>query len=232
MAEPLDDLAEAQVVGPEVVAPGGDAVRLVDDEQRRLASRTASTTSGLASCSGARKTKRTVPSCSASSTSRWSPADIVELSGRPAGPVLDLGEPLDLVALQGDQRGDDHDRAVEQLAGDLVDRRLAGAGRQDGEGVRAGHDRLHGRLLAGPELLEAQDLARELADPAGADGGRGAGGVVVRRARGAWWHRPGCPRPAARPNGVPGYDFLAVGASAEAPINRSRQLRPRRRGAG
>ena len=93
-------------------------MRLVDDEQRRLGlARSASTTSGLVSCSGARNTKRTVPSRSASSAARWSPADMrrVELGG-PAGPVLDLGEPLDLVALQGDERGDDHDRAVEQLA--------------------------------------------------------------------------------------------------------------------
>ena len=32
--EPLDHRAQPQVVGPEVVAPLGDAVRLVDDEQR------------------------------------------------------------------------------------------------------------------------------------------------------------------------------------------------------
>ena len=35
MAEGVDDVAEAAVVGAEVVAPLADAVRLVDDEQRR-----------------------------------------------------------------------------------------------------------------------------------------------------------------------------------------------------
>jgi len=38
-AQRLDDLAQAQVVGPEVVSPLGDAVRLVDDEQRDNAAR-------------------------------------------------------------------------------------------------------------------------------------------------------------------------------------------------
>ena len=36
VAEPLDDVAELEVVGAEVVAPRRQAVRLVDDEQRRL----------------------------------------------------------------------------------------------------------------------------------------------------------------------------------------------------
>ena len=87
VAELLDDAAEAQVVGPEVVAPGGDAVRLVDDEQRRAAPR------------GRRRRPRAWPAArgrgrrsgpfrpaSDSSTSRWSPADRVELSwaARPA----------------------------------------------------------------------------------------------------------------------------------------------------
>ena len=35
VAELLDDAAQPQVVGAEVVAPGRDAVRLVDDEQSR-----------------------------------------------------------------------------------------------------------------------------------------------------------------------------------------------------
>jgi hypothetical protein len=36
VSELLDETAEAQVVGPEVMAPLGDAVRLVDGEQGRL----------------------------------------------------------------------------------------------------------------------------------------------------------------------------------------------------
>jgi hypothetical protein len=36
VAELLDDLAEPQVIRAEVVPPRGDAVRLVDHEQRRL----------------------------------------------------------------------------------------------------------------------------------------------------------------------------------------------------
>ena len=42
---------------------------------------------------------------------------MVELSWRRAAcVVLDLGQPLDLVALQGDERGDHDDRTVEELA--------------------------------------------------------------------------------------------------------------------
>ena len=42
MAERGDRLAEAQVVGAEVVAPLADAVRLVDDEQRDAGARRSS----------------------------------------------------------------------------------------------------------------------------------------------------------------------------------------------
>ena len=44
---------------------------------------------------------------------------------------------LDLVALQRDQRRDDDRRRRRELAGDLVDRRLARAGRHDGQRVAA-----------------------------------------------------------------------------------------------
>src|SRR3712207_7970034 len=76
-----------------------------------------------------------------------------------------------------------------QLPGDLVDGGLAGARRQHREGVAPGDDRLHRLLLAGPELLVAQQLAGGLADAAAPGGGGrpGGGGLLL-------W---GGPRPAA-----------------------------------
>lgn len=51
-AQPFGGLAQVQVVGAEVVSPGGDAVGLVHDEQRGPSSRSCSTTLSLVSCSG------------------------------------------------------------------------------------------------------------------------------------------------------------------------------------
>ena len=98
-------------------------------------------------------------------------AAVAQLLPRPAGlrrPLrgvdhhgvgrLGVGEALALVALQGDQRGDDHRRAVQQQGGHLVDRRLAGAGGQHGEHVAAVGERLHRRQLLGAQLRPAERL--------------------------------------------------------------------------
>src|SRR3954465_9377195 len=170
------------------------------------ASRTASTTSGLASCSGARKTNRTDPSPSDSSTSRWSPAERLELSwaARPTSSPSSASRstwsrcraisgqpttPRPSAGGAGDGRRGDDDRAVEERAGDLVDRRLPGAGREDREGVPSGQDRLHRPLLARAELLEAEDVPGELADAERADGGRVAGRIDLVGLTSGWRHR-------------------------------------------
>jgi hypothetical protein len=51
----------------------------------------------------------------------------------------DGAERLDLVALQGGERRDYHRRPVDELAGDLIDRRLSLSRRHHGEGVAAAH---------------------------------------------------------------------------------------------
>ena len=140
VAELLDDAAQPQVVGAEVVAPRGDAVRLVDDEQRRAWPRPrASTTSGLASCSGARKRKRTVPSPQALER-------LALVAGRQRG--VELGGAAGRAPRARSSRSTwSRCRAISgettttgpssSWPGDLVDRRLAGAGRAARRGCRA-----------------------------------------------------------------------------------------------
>ena len=127
VAQRLAHVAQPQVVGPEVVAPLRDAVRLVDDEERRAGRAQARRrVSALASCSGASRTNSRSPrgqglegrvavARGASSSSR----------SRRAAPVAGLLDRLELVALQRDERRDDDGRPVEDEARQLVDRRLA-----------------------------------------------------------------------------------------------------------
>jgi hypothetical protein len=135
-AERLGRGAQAQVVRPEVMAPLRDAVRLVDHQQRRpgdgelvehvrvreLLRRQEEELELLVGELG----ERLVAVGGADGR--------VELGGAAGGPLPQI---LDLVALEGDQRGDDHGRALDQQPGDLVDRRLPGARRHDREGVAA-----------------------------------------------------------------------------------------------
>ena len=84
----------------------------------------------------------------------------VEHDGPQAG-RLQVGE---LVVLQRDQRRDDDRRPGPQQPGQLVDRRLPAAGRQHGQHVAAGGQRLGRAQLPGTKPLEAETLARELLD--------------------------------------------------------------------
>jgi hypothetical protein len=75
------------------------------------------------------------------------------------------GHRADLVALQGDQRRDDHREPAEDQPGDLIDGGLAAAGRQHGQRVAPGDDRLGGVQLRGTQG-ETEDLGGALLDQA------------------------------------------------------------------
>ena len=172
---------DAPVVGPEVVPPVGDAVRLVDHQQARRASANSGSISsrncGLLSRSGLISSRSTA---SAASSSR----DLVPrvAVGR-VDRVRAQPEPLggrDLVAHQRQQRRDDQRRAgaalAQQRGGDEVDRRLAPAGALHAQHARAVVDEVAHRL----ELVLAEVGARpgELAQELGGavvDGGGGGG---------------------------------------------------------
>ena len=142
--------AEAQVVRPEVVAPLRDAVRLVDDHQRRARASDLLEHVGVGELLGRHEQeleavlarRRRAP------RSRSDSRDALEETAA-APPSRLVVEALDLVALEGDQRRDDERRPVEQQPGDLVDRRLAVARRHDGQRVAAVRARPR-RPRAGP----------------------------------------------------------------------------------
>ena len=178
MAELLDDRRRAagSRAGSRAPRPRRSAPRRPRTGPARRP-RTASTTSGLASCSGARNTKRTVPSPSASSTSRWSPADRVEFSwaARPARSSSSASRSTwsRCRAISGETTTTGPSSSC---AGDLVDRRLPGARGQDGEGVAPGDDGLHRLLLAGPEARRSRGRRGRT---------RGSGACAPRRSRAA-----------------------------------------------
>ena len=139
--ERLAHVAQPQVVRPEVVAPLRDAVGLVDDEERRAAPRAgAPRVSALASCSGASRTNSRSPSWPGRRrprrASRWR---IVELRSLRAGAGRASPRPPRAgrccSAMSGETTTVGPSRSE---ARELVDRRLAGAGRHDGERVATG----------------------------------------------------------------------------------------------
>jgi hypothetical protein len=71
-----------------------------------------------------------------------------------------------LIVLQRDQRRDDDGRPRPQHPGQLVDRRLAAAGRQHGQHITPAGQRLHRAQLPGTKLPEAQPLPCQLLDHA------------------------------------------------------------------
>ena len=162
LAQFLDDGAQPQVVGAEVVAPLADAVRLVDDEQRWC---------GLPQALQ-RFVVRELLRCE---RQEFEPLRLQILEGLLAltlaqrrvhhGRLPDVVrvDRFDLIALQGDERRDDHGRAGQQQAGDLVDGRFARSRRHHGERVALLQEGADGLFLAGMERLVAKALAGNLA---------------------------------------------------------------------
>ncbi len=190
-----DHLADAPVVGPEVVAPVGDAVRLVDDEQA----------GGLGELGQDLVAERRVVQPLGTDEQDVDLARVDLRADR--GPVLDVGRVdggcadagalsgLDLVAHQCEQRRDDHRRAgaesAHQGGGDEVDRRLAPAGPLDHEHPALLH---HERLdrcplvVVEPRVVET-DQGAEVA--LGLLAGAGAARCVAGRGHGPCLPRQG-----------------------------------------
>ena len=153
-AELAGSLGELEVVGPEVVAPLRDAVRLVDREERDSSARELREEALVVEALG---------------------CDVEELQRAAAEPLADLAllvgtearvEPgrldpsslqeVDLILHQRDQRRDDDRHAVEQQRRQLVAEALPAAGREDGERRPAGQQRLHDAFLPRPKGVEAE----------------------------------------------------------------------------
>jgi hypothetical protein len=189
--QPLDHGAQPQVLRPEVVPPLGDAVRLVDDEQRDTG--------------GAQRVDDLVVGQLLGGEEHVLGRAVAQLVPRTAGlrgalggvdhdgvGRVGTGEPLALVALQGDQRGDDHRRAVQEQGGDLVDRGLARSGGQHGQHVAAVRHGLHRLQLFGTQLRPAEGLlcdAAELGARSSRHGARATppgGAPIPAHFRGSW----------------------------------------------
>jgi hypothetical protein len=154
MSETLDDLPEPLIVGAEVVPPGGDAVGLVDRDQRRSGLHEPFDDVGLGELFRGQEHERRVPG-----------RHLLQSRGHGGGRVhrhgaarVGLEQAGHLVTLERDQRRDDDRRSLEQQRGKLVDCRLAAPGRHDEQHVTPVEQVLHRLLLARSQLLPAEAL--------------------------------------------------------------------------
>ena len=127
-----------------------------------------STVLGLASCSGARKRNAASPLSTARQASLLLGGAVRGVDRDGAARPRRFPQPVQLVLLQGDQRGHDDGGpllpAVQQEGGDLVDGRLPVAGGHDGEDVPAGGEGAHPGELAFAEVRQAKGDVREVAE--------------------------------------------------------------------
>ena len=165
---------ELQVVGPEVVAPLRDAVRLVDREQRDL--RLAELREEALVVEALRRDVEQLETPVAQAVGDGAHLVRVEARVEPRRVDALAREEVDLILHQRDQRRDDDRHAVEQQRGQLVAEALARAGREDRERGAAGEQRLDDLLLAGAELCVAEAGGENL-------GGGGHGPTVAARRR-------------------------------------------------
>ena len=145
----LREAGQLQVVGPEVVAPLGDAVGLVDGEQRHRARAGAPRRNrSLSKRSGATYSSRSRPA----RTSSMTRADLVRgrASSRAARPrcraALRRSIWSFIRAISGETT---RVSAGQQQGGQLVAERLAAAGGKDGRGRSAGQQVADHRFLTG-----------------------------------------------------------------------------------
>ena len=168
--QPARGVGEAEVVGPEVVPPLRDAVRLVDDEEPdlRRAHRLEERRRGEALGRDVQQPQLARGRALERQAVVGGVLLRVDERGAPGGRH---GERVDLVAHERHERRDDERQVVAHERGQLVAQRLAGARRHDDEHVARGRARrcAHGLLLAGAERVEAEVLAQ------------GGGGIHGRR---------------------------------------------------
>ena len=160
-ADRLGLRAEPHVVGPEVVAPLADQVRLVHGEQPRPRPLERSPGLGVRQLLRGQEDERTrVTRGEQRRRARTRRLLRVEHDRRQASRL----QVRELVVLQRDQRRDDDRRPRSEHPGQLVDRRLPAAGGQHGQHVAAAGQRLRRTQLSRTQLLEAEPLTGELLD--------------------------------------------------------------------
>ena len=151
LARPLGQL---QVVGPEVVAPLGDAVRLVDREERDPRARELGEEALVVEA--LRRDVEELQRAGAEPVEDLALLGGVEARVEPCGVDPAPLQEVDLILHQRDQRRDDDRHPVEQQRGQLVAEALARSGREDGERGPPGEERLDDPLLSRAEGVEAE----------------------------------------------------------------------------
>ena len=151
---------ELQVVGPEVVPPLRDAVRLVDREKGD--SRLGELCEEAFVVEALRGDIEQLQAARAQAL-RGVP-QLLEAEARVEPGSLDplTREEVELVLHQRDQRRDDDRDTVEQEGGKLVAEALTGAGGEDRERGAAGEERLDDLLLARAERVEAEPVGENV----------------------------------------------------------------------
>ena len=158
--EPLGQHLELTVFGPEVVSPLGDAVRLVDGEQRQLRAREQRQGPLLQQPLG-----RNVEEIEAArGDARFERRLLAIVERRIEERRLDAGlrQRLDLILHQRDQRRDDDAGAGPDEGGDLIAKRLAAARRHQGEHVAAGDHGGDDVRLVRAELPKTEHVGQHL----------------------------------------------------------------------
>ena len=158
MSERLDDMAEPQIVGAEIVAPFADAVRLVDYEEGHLGPLQVFDRLGLAELLRSEEQIFDFALSGAGEAFANFGDPLRGIDRRGISRIL-LGYGIHLVLLQSDQWRDDHGRAGDQQTGDLIDRRLAGTGRLYDQRIAAVQYGGDSFALSGAQRFEAEPFA-------------------------------------------------------------------------
>jgi hypothetical protein len=149
-----DRAMQAQIVGAEVMAPLGHAVRLVDDEQDDATRGQRSAKAGRGKALGRREHEPGPPGADVAQGIDVVPVRHARREHH--GPNALGLHAAQLIGHQRDQRADDDDQAASGQRRQLVAQRLAPAGGHDHEAVASGQRRLDAFALAGPERGEAE----------------------------------------------------------------------------
>ncbi len=159
-AEGRDGVVQAQVVGAEVVAPLGDAVGLVDDEEGDAALGEGVAEGGGGEALGGGEDERGL--AGGDRAQRGGVVPVGHAGGEHRGGHAGVVQAARLVGHQGDERRDDDDEAVAGERGQLIAERLAAAGGHHDERVASVQGGEHGLALAGPEGAEAEPPQQRL----------------------------------------------------------------------
>ena len=152
--------AETQVIGAKIVPPFGDAMRLVDGEQRYPHPR-----NGFHETRAAKALRRDVQQVVDARPARLQPFLLLARRQRTVdvggGDALRL-QSVYLVLHQGDERRNDQRAALPQHRRQLVAQGFAAAGRHDGQNVAPLQHRFDNGGLTGPKIAVPEALGQNV----------------------------------------------------------------------